>query len=94
MTCEIGPVPSGWVKEEQLADLFKLLDSEEGCASVVTNGSPPVAVNKPNTVGREAGFMIRSFRTQRYPVPSNTAFTEQDKAELRQWWAEYLKQKK
>ena len=94
MTCEIGPVPSGWVQEEQLADLFKFLDAEEGCASVVTNGSPPVAVNKPNTVGREAGFMIRSFRTQPYPVPLNTAFTEQDKAESRQWWADYLKQKK
>lgn len=93
--CEIARVPDGWVKADQLADLFKHLDSDQECASVVATGwSPHVAVSKPSTVGREAAFLIQSFRTQRYPAPLGSMLTEQDKTELRQWWAQYSRSKK
>jgi hypothetical protein len=43
-------------------------------------------------VGREAGFLIQSFRgKQTYPPPLESRLSEADKAEIRQWWQEHSK---
>ena len=86
-TCTVAGVTGVWVKEDHLPKLFELLDSEEKCASVVhALWSPHVDIGKPTTVGREAGFLIRSFRTQEYPAPLGSTMSEADKEELREWW--------
>ena len=64
-TCTVVGVTGLWVKKEHLPKLFELLDLDQKCASVVhALWSPHVDIGKPTTVGREAGFLIRSFRTQ------------------------------
>jgi hypothetical protein len=86
-TCTVTEVRGAWVEERDLPGLFKLLDSEEKCASVVNAvWSPHVDMGKPTTVGREAGFLIKSFRTQQYPAPLGSTMSDADKQELREWW--------
>ena len=92
-TCTVMGVPRVWVKDDHLSKLFELLDSEEKCASVINAiASSDVGMGKPTTVGREAGFLIRSFRTQRYPAGPGSTMSETDKEELRKWWRRYQKE--
>ena len=94
-TAQITPVQDGWVKESDLPKLFALLDSQKKCASVIAPGwSPHVDIDKPSTVGREAGFLIRFFRMEGFPPPEYPAglgltMSDADKEDLRKWWAQY-----
>ena len=94
-TAQIAPVQDGWVKEADLPKLFALLDSQKKCAAVVTPGwSPHRDIDKPSTVGREAGFLIRFFRMKGipgsgYPVGLGLTMSEAEKEDLRKWWAQY-----
>jgi len=93
-SCGVLCVAGVWVKEDHLPKLFQLLDSEQKCARVIPiPSSPHVDMGKPATVGREAGFMIKSFRTHTYPAPLGSVMSEADKDELRKWWEEHRKQK-
>jgi hypothetical protein len=94
-TAQITPIQPGWVKEADLPKLFALLDSQKKCAAVVAPGwSPHMDIDKPSTVGREAGFLIKSFITQGYPAlgyPAGLGLTMSDseKEDLRKWRAQY-----
>lgn len=89
-TAEIAVVRPDWVQEVHLPKLFALLDSDKKCAPVVATGwAPHVDIDKPSTVGREAGFLIKSFRTEQYPAPLDSVMSDADKRELRQWWRKY-----
>ena len=91
-TAQITPVQDGWVKKADLPKLFALLDSQKKCAAVVApDWSPHMDIYKPSTVGREAGFLIRSFRTPipGYPAPLGSTMSEADKEDLRKWWVQY-----
>jgi hypothetical protein len=103
-TAQITPVQDGWVKEADLPKLFALLDSQKKCASVIAPvWSPHMDIDKPSTVGREAGFLIKSFREQwypaslglpitdpyPYPAPIGSTISDADKEDLRKWWAQY-----
>ena len=91
-TAQIPPVQAGWVIEADLPKLFALFDSQKKCAPVVATGwSPHVDIDKPSTVGREAGFLIRSFRTPTpgYPATIGSTMSDADKENLRKWWAQF-----
>ena len=94
-TVQIAPAKDGWVKEADLPKLFALLDSQERCARVIApDWSPHVDMHKPSTVGREAGFLIKFFRMEgippsRYPVGLGLTMSDEEKEDLRKWWAQY-----
>ena len=92
-TCTVVGVTGVWVKDRHLPKLFELLDSDRKCASVVNFiWCPHVDIGKPTTVGREAGFLIRSFTTKQYPAPLGSTMSEADKNELRNWYRQYKNQ--
>ena len=94
-TAQIWPVKHGWVIEADIPKLFALLDSQKKCAPVIApDWSPHIGMSKPSTVGREAGFLIRFFRSEglpasEYPVGLGRTLSEADKEDLRRWWAQY-----
>ena len=94
-TARIWPVEHGWVIEADIPKLFALLDSQEKCAPVIApDWSPHIGMCKPSTVGREAGFLIRFFRSEglpapEYPVGLGRTLSEADNEDLRKWWAQY-----
>ena len=88
--CSIVKFSGPWVSEEHLPALFELLNSDEKCASVDSAiASPHVDHGKPTTIGREAGFIIQSFKTRTYPPPPGSSMTSADKERLKAWWADY-----
>ena len=74
------------VKEQDLPELFKLLDSKEKCAATILLGSS-VAPAEGSTVGHEAAVLIDSFRTsKRYPIANTSTEHQVDREALLKWW--------
>ncbi|OGF48902.1 MAG: hypothetical protein A2231_10450 [Candidatus Firestonebacteria bacterium RIFOXYA2_FULL_40_8] len=88
----------GWIKEEHIPKLIEILDSTEPCANVCSYLSSYLEM-KSSTIGHEAAFLIKGFRKGTYPPELNSlrnrspGVTEKEKAEIKQWWAEYKKKK-
>jgi len=79
----------GWIKPHHIPKLIALLDSKEPCAPVVDVHSS--SFPRRSTIGKEAAFMIASFRDGMYPSAlSAGAARAATPDELRAWWDEQL----
>jgi hypothetical protein len=77
---------NGWVKEEHVPALIKLLDSSEACMPVVLAKSSTLPGR--STIGQEAAFMVEGFRTGYYPPALFAAHTSVGTSkQLVEWWA-------
>jgi hypothetical protein len=82
--------PEDWVKEEHARELIRLVDSEAPAAAVLASKSSRVDLDACSTVGREALFLLASFREKASYPPrlSSTHHFKADAAEYRRWWRE------
>lgn len=77
----------GWVKESDLLELVKLLDSTEPCANVQAMHSSFIDTTK-STVGNEAAYLIEGFRMDHYPPSLNSTRPPCDIEKIKAWWEE------
>ena len=79
----------GWISEEDIPELIRLLDSEEACMSVKSASSSYVPGR--SKIGYEAAFLIDGFRTGFYPPRLNSKpVTDLYKSEIRTWWRQSM----
>lgn len=93
VTVTLGDAPKGWIRKEHIGLLVLLLDSKEPCASVYPGRSSEVIPGskgvKPSTVGREAAYLIASYRHGLFPMSGTdvSCHLEFDLNEIKRWWA-------
>lgn len=80
--------PSGWIKEEQVAKLMELIDSQVPAEPVCSSLSSYIPDSK-STVGNEAMFLIEGFRKGSYPPELCSVYYFKGNPELyKKWWVE------
>lgn len=83
----VAPAPVDWVRAADLADLARLLDSQQPTSVVCFHASAHFPRGRRSTVGFEAARMIDAYRRQRgYPGYSCSDMDRVDPAEVRRWW--------
>lgn len=63
----VKDAPNGWIKQEHVEQLMKLIDSKDAIIPVVSIISSYMPLNKMSTVGNEAMFLIEGYKKDRYP---------------------------
>lgn len=85
--------PADWIKEEDLEDLFKLLDSKEKCGCFLNPLSSYIPTGNAEK-GGYAGIFIKSFKERNkvdFGLYSCPKVNESLNEELRNWWNERKK---
>lgn len=84
-----------WVREEHVAQLMQLIDSQEPAAIVRSPTSSQIPLKSDaSTVGEQAMFLIEGFKKGSYPpVPTSLGYFEYDPDEYREWWRKYQREK-
>ena len=78
-------VPTNWMSRSDVAELIKLIHSEEAASSVMM----PISswCDPPSTVGREAMFLIEGHRKGKYPPELESKMTfRPNPEEIQAWW--------
>ncbi len=81
---------SDWIKDKDIPELMKLIDSEEPCAGVQMVISSYLAGR--STVGNEAAFLIEGFIKGSYPPALDSTRWKPNRDKIREWWREYSQQ--
>ncbi|WP_028862986.1 hypothetical protein [Psychromonas aquimarina] len=80
-----------WIKDSDITQLIKLLDSTEPCAAVARSISSYIEFGG-STVGDEAAFLIIGFQKGHYPPALNSTrpkITAEQKSKLKKWRADF-----
>jgi len=89
----IGMSRLDYVKESDLPQLIKLLDSKEPCAHVVLSISSILPRDR-STVGHEAAYLIEGFWKRYYPTQLVSSQYTPDIEGTKRWYALWSNMKK
>lgn len=78
-------IPSGWIKDADLAALVGMLDSTEPCAGVI-NMFSSVIDTSTSTVGNEAAYLLEGYIVGRYPPRLVSTRPRCDVRAMKLWW--------
>ena len=81
--------PDGWIRQEHISELIKLVDSKKPCAAVVSALSSYLPV-EGSTIGNEAMFLIEGYKCGKYPPALYSAggTSNRNPDEYKKWWKE------